>query len=272
VSSDNQKTQDNEIQIFLEALNLQFGFDFRDYAKASIRRRVLDLLPFLECQYVSEMTNKLFRRPELLSAVISQLSVPLTDLYRDVRTFHFIGSEILPVLQSYPRLNIWIAGCSTGEEAYSLAILLHEHNILDRSMIYATDINEVSLRQAEEAVYPLNKMEQWHEQYLLAGGARRLSNYYTARYKQAIFSRHLTQHISFAFHNMVADGVFCETQLIMCRNVLIYFSKALQDRCLELFSESLVRKGFLILGEKERLLSSTSFQLLLKDYAIYQKV
>lgn len=248
------KIEDIEIGLFFEALVQRYGYDFRDYAKASLKRRALALADAQRCS-VSELIPRLLHEEEFLAEVIAQLSIPVSDMFRDPPVFGALRETVLPLLETYPRIKVWQAGCATGEEVYSLAILLDEAGLLQRSQIYATDINDIALHQAEDGIFPVRHLAEYEKNYRAAGGKAALADYFVANDEFFRMHPRLRQKIVFAHHNLVSDGVFCEVQLILCRNVLIYFNDALQKRALELFYKSLVRGGFLCLGTRESLRS-----------------
>ncbi|HLN23223.1 MAG TPA: CheR family methyltransferase [Patescibacteria group bacterium] len=244
---------DIEVGLFLEALFLRHGYDFRHYAKASIRRRVTGLASLAGGRSVSDLISRTLRDPSFLPEILTQLSVPVTEMFRDPPVFKTLREQILPVLASWPRLKIWQAGCATGEEVYSLAIMLDEEGLLDRTLIYATDINDVALKLAEDGVFPLSGLEEAERRHRESGGRRPLADYCVSAHGFYRLDQRLREHIVFAHHNLVCDGVFCEVQAILCRNVLIYFDRELQEHVLQLFHNSLVRGGFLCLGTRESL-------------------
>ena len=245
--------QDVEIELFIEAMRLRHGYDFRHYARASIKRRILGLLGDFGVGRVADLLPAALDDPDFPARAISRLSVPVSEMFRDPEEFRVLRERVIPELRSWPQIVIWQAGCATGEEAYSLAILLKEEGLYDRCQIYATDINDGALAKAEEGVYSLTHLHNAEKNYSLAGGALTLSHYYQTSYEFGIIDRSLKSNILFAHHNLVSDGVFCEVHLILCRNVFIYFDKILQSRVLGLFADSFVRGGFLALGTKESL-------------------
>ncbi|MGZ5060167.1 MAG: CheR family methyltransferase [Methylobacter sp.] len=251
---DEIKIQDIEIGLFLEALFQRHGYDFRNYAKASLKRRVMALAA-AQGRTVAELIPLLLREDDYLAEVIAQLSVPVSDMFRDPPVFKTLRETVLPLLQTYPRIKVWQAGCATGEEVYSLAIMLDEEGLLERTQIYATDINDIALRKAEDGIFPVRSLGEYENSYKKSGGKSEFSDYYVANANFFRIDKRLRQKIVFAHHNLVSDGVFCEVQLILCRNVLIYFNDELQQRVLELFHNSLVRGGFLCLGTRESLRS-----------------
>lgn len=265
---------DIELKLLMEAIFLRYGHDFRDYAISSQRRRVDYALPRLGCRTISQLQQRVLREPGTFAQLLQCLTIPVTQMFRDPGFFVVLRNEVMPILRTYPSLKIWIAGCSTGEEVYSLAILLHEEGLLARSIIYATDINPVSLETARRAVYPDGLMQRYAQSYLQAGGTRNFSDYYVSAYGAARFDRLLSERVTFADHSLATDSVFSEMHLICCRNVLIYFNKSLQDRALRLFHESLCHRGFLGLGSKETTGFggvSTRFDVLSKQERLYRK-
>jgi len=248
---------DIELRMLVEAVYLKYNYDFRDYTGASQKRRVLVALREMECATVSELQAKVLHQPEAFSRLLQYLTIPVSEMFRDPEYFAAIRSQVVPHLRTYPSLKVWVAGCSTGEEVYSLAILLHEEGLLERSTIYATDINPVSLDAARRGVFPLDRMRLFTENYQKSGGKRAFSDYYTAAYGGALFERALVENVTFADHSLSTDSVFSETHFISCRNVMIYFNRRLQDRVLGLFHESLCHRGFLGLGSKESIDFST---------------
>ena len=242
-----------ELDLFVLALKRRHGHDFSQYAPASLIRRVRQLVHDHRCGSISELTMRLLHEPDFVAAVVQGLSVPVSDMFRDPPVFRALREQVLPMLASYPQITIWQAGCAHGQEAYSLAILLDEAGLYERSHIFATDFNADALLRAHEGIYPARDAQLWSRNYLEAGGKHSLADYYSARYNFIKFDQRLRRHITFASHNLVADKVFCEAHLVLCRNVLIYFSAPLQNRTLTLFHDSLVRGGYLCLGLRESL-------------------
>ena len=242
---------DIELRMLVEAVYLKYNYDFRDYTGASQKRRVLVAMRDMECATVSELQARVLHQPEAFSQLLQYLTIPVSEMFRDPEYFAAIRSQVVPHLRTYPSLKIWVAGCSTGEEVYSLAILLHEEGLLERTMIYATDINPVSLDAARRGVFQLERMRLFTENYQKSGGKRAFSDYYTAAYGGALFERMLVENVTFADHSLATDSVFSETHFISCRNVMIYFNRRLQNRVLGLFHDSLCHRGFLGLGSKE---------------------
>ncbi|WP_448096690.1 CheR family methyltransferase [Luteibacter yeojuensis] len=245
--------EDIEIQLFVRAMQLRHGYDFSDYAPASLKRRIQQLVRTHDTGTISELTTRVLHDPNFLRKTIEGLSVPVSEMFRDPPVFRALRDKVFPILASYPEINIWQAGCAHGQEVYSLAIMLEEAGLYDRVRIYATDFNDVALTAAAEGIYAAREARDWSRNYLEAGGMHSFSDYYSARYEFIKIDRRLRRNVTFVNHNLVTDKVFCEAHLILCRNVLIYFSNALQDRTLALFRDSLVRGGFLCLGTRENI-------------------
>lgn len=248
-----QAVADIEIRLLVEAVFLRYGHDFRDYAHASLKRRVLQAQQRMGAASISALQERVLHDAEAFAELLQYLTVPVSEMFRDPAYFLALRRHVVPVLRTYPSLKIWVAGCSTGEEPYSLAILLHEEGLLERSILYATDINHASLEKARQGIFAMDAMQAFTRNYQKAGGLRSFSDYYTAAYDRALFDKFLRDSITFADHSLATDAVFSETQFVSCRNVLIYFNRALQDRALGLFHESLSHRGFLGLGTKETL-------------------
>lgn len=242
-----------EIQLLLEAIYRKYGYDFRSYAEASITRRIQRHQSMNGYRTISEIQHAVLTDRTAFLRLIHDLSISVTEMFRDPSFYRSLRNRVLPHLNSLSFLRIWLAGCATGEEVYSIAILLQEEDICEKVQIYATDINESALHAARQGIYPLENIQAYTGNYHKAGGKRSFGDYYTARYDRAVMDASLRNHILFSHHNLVTDGSFAEMHLIICRNVLIYFSGALQDRVLQLFAESLIRDGFLCLGSKETL-------------------
>jgi chemotaxis protein methyltransferase CheR len=242
-----------ETKLLIETLRLRYGYDFTHYAGASLKRRVAALPGALGLPSISDIVPKLVHDESFLPQVLSHLSVPVTAMFRDPDVFFGIRQEIIPFLRSYPQIKIWQAGSATGEEAYSLAILLEEEGLYDRTQIYSTDINDIALAKAEEGVFASKLLKDYESNYSLAGGKTSFNKYYTEKYNLFKINDNIRRNIVFSHHNLVSDGVFCEVHLILCRNVLIYFDRPLQNRVFSLFSEALRHGGFLVLGTRETL-------------------
>lgn len=247
-----------EVELFVQALHRRHGYDFRQYAPASLRRRVQQLAEQLGCRTVSGLTERMMHEPELLPNVLEGLTVPASDMFRDPSVFRALREKVFPLLAPCPHITIWQAGCAHGQEVYSLAILLEEAGLYDRAQIFATDLSKNALDHAREGIYSARDAQQWSRNYQTAGGIHSLSDYYSARYNLLKIDRRLRRHVTFAFHNLAADGVFCEAQLILCRNVLIYFTDPLQERTLQLFHDSLAPSGFLCLGLRENMKNASA--------------
>jgi chemotaxis protein methyltransferase CheR len=246
-------SDDIELRMLIEAVYLKYNYDFRDYTGASQKRRVLAALRAMECETISALQARVMHDPAAFAQLLQFLTIPVTEMFRDPDYYLAVRRLIVPFLKTYPSLNVWVAGCSTGEEVVSLAILLHEEGLLERSIIYATDINPHSLDKAKRGIFAIDNMRLYSENYQRSGGKGSLADYYTAAYDGALFERFLCANVTFADHSLATDSVFSETQFISCRNVLIYFNKTLQDRAFGLFHESLGHRGFLGLGSKESL-------------------
>jgi chemotaxis protein methyltransferase CheR len=269
------KDVDLEIDLLLEAIYRKYSYEFRHYARASLRRRILGAVSKLRAESVSMLQHVILRDPAVFAAFLAELTVPVSELFRDPEYFAVLRTRVCPVLATYPSLRVWVAGCSTGEEVYSMAIMLEEEGLLDRSLIYATDINPASLRAAEAGVYALERMAGFTRNYQQAGGTRSLADYYTAAYGGVAFARRLRARVTFSDHCLATDHVFAEVQLVSCRNVLIYFDRDLQHRAIGLFRDSLVPRGFLGLGGRESLRVSAhanAFEEFARDERIYRRI
>ncbi len=242
-----------EFDLLLDGILRWRGYDFRHYARASLRRRVASLMTKFGLDHVSEVIPLILRDDAVFNNFLIEMSVTVTDMFRDPGFYAVVRRKVLPHLRSYPLVKIWHAGCATGEEVYSMAIMLKEEGLYQRSQIYATDFNNESLDKAREGIYPLDKMKKFMANHNKSEPKGSFSDYYHARYDAAKMSDALKEHITFANHNLVTDGVFGEMNVIVCRNVLIYFDKDLQNRVLGLFRDSLCSRGFLCLGSKESL-------------------
>jgi chemotaxis protein methyltransferase CheR len=242
-----------ELALLLEGVYRRYGFDFREYAPASLRRRVWRRVHAEGLTTISALQDKLLHDPNCMERLLLDLSINVTAMFRDPSFYVAFRSKVVPLLRTYPFTRIWIAGCSTGEEVYSLAILLQEEGLYERARLYATDINESVLDRARAGVFPLDKMREYTQNYIKAGGTRAFSEYYLAKYDGAQFQRSLVENVVFAQHNLVSDRSFNDFNVILCRNVMIYFDRALQDRVHRLFYESLITFGVLGLGAKESL-------------------
>ena len=245
--------KDEEMNILLNDLLEVYGYDFNDYSKASLKRRMQRLFTLDKYPSFAEFRFRVRNDEVYLKRFVEEITVNVTEMFRDPEFYKVLRKEVLPTLATYPLIRIWHAGCSTGEEVYSMAILLQEANLLKKSLLYATDINPDVLEKAKAGIFPLSNMKQYSENYILSGGTHDFSAHYTTRYDYAKFNRDLTSRMVFATHNLVSDGSFNQFQLVMCRNVMIYFEKPLQDRVLNLFDQSLEPLGYIALGAKETL-------------------
>jgi chemotaxis protein methyltransferase CheR len=242
-----------EIKLLMEGVYQVYGYDFREYSEASLRRRLTQWLATSEFATLSLAQSQLLRSRPLFESLLRGITVNVSEMFRDPAFFKAIREQVVPYLKTYPFVKIWHAGCSTGEEAYSMAILLLEEGLKGRFRIYATDINEEVIRKAQEGIYPLQELQHFTRNYQHAGGTGSFSDYYTARYNHAILTPTLRDSIVFAAHNLAVDADFGEMNLILCRNVMIYFKQSLKERVLGLFDSSLAPGGFLCLGTKESL-------------------
>ena len=242
-----------EIKLLLEGIYRHYGFDFRSYAYASLRRRIWKRLDAEHLRSISALQDRVLHDPSMMERLLLDLSINVTAMFRDPAFYAAFRRDVVPALRTYPFVRIWHAGCSTGEDAFSMAILLEEEDLYDRARLYATDINEVVIRKAKEGIFPLDRMQEYTQNYLRAGGTRSFSEYYTAMYDGALFAPRLMRNIVFSQHNLATDRSFAECTVILCRNVLIYFDRTLQQRVHKLFYESLPVYGYLGLGSKETL-------------------
>jgi chemotaxis protein methyltransferase CheR len=240
-----------ELRLLLEGVYRHYGFDFREYAPSSLKRRVWRRVRQEGLETISALLDRVLHDRACMERLLLDLSINVTAMFRDPTFYLAFREQAAPLLRTYPFARIWVAGCSTGEEVYSLAILLAEEELLDRTRIYATDINQVVLDQARDGVFPLDKMREYTDNYIRAGGQRAFSEYYLAKYSGALFDRTLTENVVWAQHNLVQDSAFQEFNVILCRNVMIYFDRPLQNHVHRLFYESLARFGILCLGHKE---------------------
>lgn len=244
---------EQEMALLLNDLLELYGYDFTDYAKASLKRRLNRLFTLDRFPSFAEFRYKLRNDNEYVKRFVEQLTVNVTEMFRDPAFYLSLRQHVLPVLATYPFIRIWHAGCSTGEEVYSMAILLKEANLLHKSLLYATDINPTVLQKAASGIFPISYMKQYSENYIASGGKQDFSSYYTASYNVVKFNDELNRRMVFSTHNLVSESSFNQFQLIMCRNVLIYFEKDLQGKVFALFDESLEKLGYLAVGSKETL-------------------
>jgi len=270
-----EKTEDIEIRLLLEALYSRYHYDFRNYAMASVKRRLRQAREQLGFASISALQESLLHEPAMLPRILGYLTVQVSEMFRDPTYFRAIREKVVPHLRTYPSLKVWIAGCSGGEELYSFVILFREEGLEERTLFYGTDINQDVLRAAEAGIFGLDRMRSFTENHRKSGGKSSLSDYYQAAYGRASFDKSLRRKVVFSDHSLVTDAVFAEMHLISCRNVLIYFDRTAQDRALGLFKDSLARKGFLGLGSKESLRFSRhaeSFADFVREEKIYQRL
>ena len=268
------KTEDIELRLLLDAIYRRYHYDFRGYSVASITRRLRQARDRFGCASLSQLQDRVLHDPAVLPELLAYLTVQVSELFRDPAYFRAIREHVVPHLRTYPSLKVWVAGCSAGEELYSLAILFREEGLEERTVFYGTDINPDAIKRAEAGVYEIDRVPLFTENHRLSGGKSSLSDYYTAAYGAAVFDKSLRRRAVFSDHSLVTDAVFAEVQLVSCRNVLIYFDRELQDRAIGLFKDALVRKGFLGLGSKESLRFSAhagAFAEFARDERIYQK-
>ncbi len=266
--------EDIEVDLFLEAVFRRYGYDYRNYARASMKRRILHLCQKTGHKRISEMVPKLLHDRPFFEAMINELTITVTEMFRDPGFYRAIREVVVPYLKTYPFIRVWHAGCATGEEVYSLAIVLREEGLYERATIFATDYNDLALSRAKEGIYGLENVKQYSSNYQDGGGRASFSDYYYARYDAMIVDQSLRKNITFANHNLVTDSSFGEMHLILCRNVLIYFDKTLQDRVLRLLHDSLIYGGFLCLGTKETIQFSDiehAYETIDRKQTIYRK-
>ena len=268
------KTQDLELELLLEAICVTYHYDFRGYSRASLKRRLLQACERIGCRTLTSLQEKFLHDPAVFPQLLSYLTVQVSDMFRDPAYFLALRNHVVPHLKTYPSLKVWVAGCSTGEELYSLAILFREEGLERRTMFYATDINTDALAKAKSGVYDAHRIPLFTRNHQLSGATGSLSQYYTAAYDAVRFDRTLCRRTVFSDHSLVTDSVFSEMHLVSCRNVLIYFDRPLQDRAVGLFKDSLVRKAFLGLGARESLRFNAhreAFTEFLPNERLYQK-
>lgn len=253
---DKEEIENIETDLLVEAIYRRYGHDFRGYSKNHIRRRIKQLLSRRKEGHISGLIPKILHDEAQFECLLREFSVTVTQMFRDPFVFRLLRQAVIPFLRTFPFIRIWVAGCATGEEAYSLAVLLKEEGLYDRATVFATDLNDAALEKAKEGVFPLEVFRSYNQNYLQAGGKCSFSEYYHARYDSAAIAPCLKKNLVFANHNLVTDWVFSEMHMIFCRNVLIYFNQKLQNQVLGLFTESLARGGFLCLGTSEDILFS----------------
>lgn len=263
-----------EMRLLVEAIFLKYHYDFRGYASASMKRRLTAAMARFHCRTLSQLQDRILHDAATFPAMLDFLTVQVSEMFRDPGYFLALRQQVVPLLRTYPSLKVWVAGCSHGEEVYSLAILLREEGLLERTLIYATDINTQALAAAEAGIYDIERIPGFTENHRRSGARSSLSDYYSAAYGRAVFDRSLRKHMVFSDHSLATDSVFAEVQFVSCRNVLIYFDRQLQDRAVGLFREALVRKGFLGIGIKESLRFSShagAFDEFVRGERVYQK-
>lgn len=258
MSPEEERLRDLELELLLEGIFRAYHYDFRSYARSSLQRRVAQALHTLRVPTVTALLERILHSPEDFSRLLMLLTIQVSSFFRDPPYWRVLRERVVPHLATYPFLRVWVAGCGAGEEAYSMAILLHDEGLLERAQIYATDIDDQSLREAREGIYPLDRFQAYSKNYFLSGGRTSLSDFYTTAYSRAAMAPFLRERILFADHSLATDAAFAEVQLVSCRNVLIYFEKSLQDRAIRLFAESLCPRGFLGLGSHESLQFSST--------------
>jgi chemotaxis protein methyltransferase CheR len=271
---DEKETQNIEIDYFLDAIYRQYGYDFRNYSRASLKRRIQYRLGQSGLTYISEMVPKILYDKKFLDDFLNDMSIVVTSMFRDPPVFKAIRERIVPKLKTYPRVNVWHAGCATGEEVYSVAILLQEEGLLSRATIYATDFNKRSLEIGEQGIYPADSVKYYTQNYQLSGGKGSFTDYYQTRYGSIKMKSFLRESIQFAHHNLMHGHRFADMHLVLCRNVLIYFDQSLQNSVLSLLRDSLLDRCFLVLGDKESLEFSEvkeDFEQYDPDMRIYRK-
>jgi chemotaxis protein methyltransferase CheR len=248
-----KNTSELEISLLLEAIHHKYGYDFSQYSEAHIRRRITSRMIMSGIDNISRMQSKVLNDESFASTVLQDLSITVTEMFRDKEFYKSLRENVIPILKTYPFIKIWHAGCSTGEEAYSMAIILEEEGLYNRAIIYATDFNQQALNQAKEGIFSTSRIKEYTINYQLSDGKESFSKYYTSNYDNVIMNQSLKRNIVWANHNLVTDSVFAEVNLILCRNVLIYFDKDLQNKVQRLFYNSLANGGILCLGSKEGL-------------------
>ena len=263
-----------EVNLLLEAIFQKYGYDFRRYGRAHVLRRILHRKELAGMDGITQMIERVLNEEEFFNQLLLDLSINVTEMFRDPTFYKALREKVIPTLRTYPFIKIWHAGCSTGEEVYSMAILLKEEGLYDKVQMYATDFNQIVLKKAREGIYPIKSIKEYTSNYQRAGGKNSFSDYYAAAYDSVIMDQSLKKNIVFADHNLALDGVFGEMNLVICRNVLIYFNRDLQDRVIQLFDNSLIHGGFLALGSKENLQFSSQYHRFAdvdKNEKIYKK-
>ena len=268
------ENQEIEIRLLIQAIYEKYGYDFRNYSHAHVKRRILNRFQLSGMSSIGEMIHEVLVNHKFVDLLLMDLSINVTEMFRDPSFYKALREHVVPLLKTYPFIKIWHAGCSSGEEVYSMAILLKEEGLFNRTQIYATDFNPVIIKQAKEGIYPISRMKEFTLNYQKAGGKASFSDYYTANYDSAKILDTFKKNIVFATHNLVTDSVFAEVNMVVCRNVLIYFDRKLQDKVIGLFADSLAGGGVLCLGSKENLQFSEyydSFDSLVSGERVYIK-
>jgi chemotaxis protein methyltransferase CheR len=267
--------EDIEVRLLLEGIRLHYGYDFREYASRPLRRSIVDAMHGEGVSTISAYQDRILHKPASMHRFLGTVGVSVTSMFREVELSRCLREEVIPVFRTYPSVRIWMVGCATGEEVYSLAILLQEEDVLRHARIYATDLNEDALAVARTGAYPLDRVRSYEERYELAGGRAKLSDHYEVSGHSARFHRNLQHSVTWARHNLVTDASFNDFHLIICANVLIYFRPSLQERAHRLFADSLVRSGFLALGKGESLMfspESSRYQRVRDGVSLFRKV
>ena len=265
---------DFEIVLLLETVYQKYGYDFRQYSEAHVRRRIMNRMTMSGLKDISQMKSKLLNDEKFASTLLQDLSITVTEMFRDPSFYVSLRENVIPVLKTYPFIKIWHAGCATGEEGYSMAIIMQEEGLYDRTTIYATDFNQRALNQAKEGIFSNRMIKEYTANYQLSGGKDSFSSYYTSDHDNVIMNQSLKKNILWANHNLVTDSVFAEVHLILCRNVLIYFNRNLQNKVQNLFYNSLINGGIFCLGSKESLRFTDlhdEYTELNKKYRIFKK-
>lgn len=270
----NEDLEKLEIKHLSEAIFEVYGFDFRQYAMASFRRRIDQFVSNNNYESISHLMARILHSRSLMVDFVNSISVTTSEMFRDPIIFLYIREHVIPYLNTFPHIRIWHAACANGEEVFSLAILLKEEGIYDRCSIYATDFNDEALHNVQKGIFPVKMLKEYSLNYQKAGGKSTLSDYYHAKYDYAIFDNKLLKNVTFSNHNLAVDSVFMETHFILCRNVMIYFNRDLQNKVLNLFDDSLINGGILCLGSKETIQFSSiekKYKELQKNYRVFRK-
>jgi len=264
-----------ELAVLMEAVFLKYGYDFRNYSEAHLRRRIKNALSKLGVPNIAALQHEIIHDKACFELLLAELSINVTEMFRDPSFYRVLREAVVPVLKTYPFVKIWHAGCASGEEVYSMAILFKEEGLYDRCQIYATDFNARVLKKAKEAIFPIELIKEYTGNYIAAGGKQDFSDYYTAAYDSIILNKGIRERIVFSDHNLATDSVFGEMHMVICRNVMIYFDRELQDRVVKLFADSLCYRGILCLGSKESLKFNANghlFEPINEEEKIYKKI